>query len=127
MSSIQVSATERFDEVALSSEIVDGRVGSLHTIYTCPLCREKVSFSRDDFESRGRRETSNLSTEHSAAISDLAQASDVGDNEYLDWYCPKCRLPVRAYFRQWAGGRHGDSGIDIITVIELQESRTNVL
>lgn len=127
MSTIQVSATERFDIVALSTEIFDGRVTPLHTIYTCPLCREEVSFSRYDFESRGRRETSNLSDEHSTVISALAQASGVGSEEYLDWYCPKCHLPVRVYFRHWAGGRHGDSGIDIITVIELPGSNENVL
>jgi len=127
MSAIQVNAAERFDEVALSTEILDGRVSPLHTIYTCPSCREKVSFSRVDFESRGRRETSNLTAEHSAIIAALAQTSGVGADEYLDWYCPKCRLPARAYFRRWAGGRHGDSGVNIITVVELSLSQINVL
>jgi uncharacterized Zn finger protein (UPF0148 family) len=121
MSTIQVSATDRFDEVALSTEILDGRVAPLHTVYTCPSCGEQVSFSRMDFESRGRRETSNLASQHSQVMSALAQTVGVGGDMYLDWYCPKCRLPARAYFRQWAGGHHGDSGINIITVIELPQ------
>ena len=121
MPAIQVSATERFDEVSMSTEILEGRVTPLHTLYTCPQCGEKVSFSRTDFESRGRRQTSNLSEVHSSAISALAQETGFGADEYLDWYCPTCRLPTRAYFRQWAGGRHGDSGVDIISVVEFQE------
>lgn len=54
-------------------------------------------------------------------ISDFVEIAGIETCEYLDWYCPKCRLPARVYFKQWAGGRHGDTGINIITVIELQD------
>ena len=127
MTAVQVNATERFNEISLSTEILDGRATPFHTLYTCPKCAEKVSFSRTDFESRGRHQTSNLSEVLSFAISAFAQESGIGADEYLDWYCPKCRLPTRAYFRQWAGGRHGDSGIDIISVVVFQETHKDVL
>ncbi len=51
---IQVNATDRFDEVSLNNEILDGYATPLHTFYTCPLCKEKISFSRMDFETCGR-------------------------------------------------------------------------
>jgi rubredoxin len=115
-----VAAPDRFDSTELSTEVVDGRSRPLHVRYTCPTCQEQVVFSRMDFETRGRHSSSNLSPDHAAAVSEAAAASGLGGEYYLDWYCPKCHLASRAYFRTWAGGRHGDSGIEIARVLELR-------
>lgn len=127
MNVIQVQAEERFDTKELSNEIVDGCSGNLYTAYTCPSCKQKISFSRKDFENRGRRETSNLLPEHRAIISALVETMPFCNEQYLDWYCPKCKLPARAYFSQWAGGRHGDSGVSIVAVVEIPSEVSNAL
>ncbi len=127
MNLTQVSATERFDEVILDNVVEDGRATSFYTCYTCPSCQEKLRFTRADFESRGRRTTSNLSPELSLAFTALASSTKFADSEYLDWHCPGCKMSVRLYFQQWAGGRHGDSGVELQTIIEFQRDKANAL
>ncbi len=127
MPSIQVPASERFDETALDDVVEDGNAGPLYTRYTCPSCNGQVAFSRVDFESRGLRETSNLTPEHSAALTALAHLANFASNEYLDWYCPGCKMATRVYFQRWAGGRHGDSGVELLVVVELPRDNASTL
>jgi hypothetical protein len=112
-------ADERFSETHLTSEFGESS-GPLYTQYTCPQCRRALNFTRNDFENRGRHKTTNLPSECAADISLAALDLGLDQKAYLDWACPGCQLPARVYFSGWAGGRHGDGGIDLITVVEIR-------
>jgi hypothetical protein len=117
------SPEERFDEVSLWTGEVDGRVGPSSTFYTCPVCSQQVIFWRRNFERNGRFETSNLSEQEARLITGWATSSAISKHPYVDWYCPKCKLPARVYYRTVAGGK-ADHGIELMQVVELQ-SKSN--
>jgi len=119
----QVEAAERFDSVAFSSEIIDGRTTSMYTCYRCPRCGERIQFTRRDFEERAPRRLSNLPSEAALEIDAWAARSALGDAPFLDWVCPACSLPARVYVQPWAGGRHGDHGVKLLTVVECAQEQ----
>lgn len=116
-----VDAETRFDNTAFSNEIVDGRALPLTTTYTCPRCAERVGFNKSDFERRAQRQVSNLSPSIQRSFNDWASQHSQAGNPFLDWACPGCALAVRVYARPWAGGRHGDSGINLAVVLEVAD------
>lgn len=111
--------TERFDNTEFSNEISDGKSTPLFSTYTCPACGEKTGFTKKNFEERAWLKFSNLSEEHSEMFNKYVTEKEWARLNYLDWYCPGCELPVRVYVENWAGGRHGDAGVDIKYVLEL--------
>lgn len=113
------NSSERFDNIHFSNEIIDGQSFPLFTTYTCPICKEKIDFTKKNFEERTLKKFSNLSIEHQKTFDKYAKDKIFNNLEFLDWYCPQCKLPVRVYAQHWAGGNHGDGGVNIINVLEL--------
>ena len=113
-----VHAEARFDQTAFSNEITDGRVLPLTATYTCPRCGERVGFKKLDFEHRAGRQVSNLSPSIQRSFNEWASQNGQAGNPFLDWLCPGCALAVRVYAQPWAGGRHGDAGVDLAVVLE---------
>ncbi len=109
---------ERFDNLSVSNVVKDGRAQPLTCVYRCPRCGESVLLTRDNLELRARRRISNLPPEEAAEFDRAARVRSLGESPFLDWRCPKCGVAARVYVRPWAGGRHGDSGCDIIALIE---------
>lgn len=116
-----VDAEARFDNTAFSNEIIDGRALPLTAAYTCPQCGEQVGFQKRDFEHRAERQVSNLSVSIQRSFNEWASQNGQAGNPFLDWACPGCGLAVRVYARPWAGGRHGDSGVDLAVVLEAEQ------
>jgi predicted RNA-binding Zn-ribbon protein involved in translation (DUF1610 family) len=120
----QVGAAERFDSVAFSSETIDGAATSMYTHYRCPRCGELIQFAKRDFEHRAPRRLSNLPGELAREIDAWAAQAALREAPFLDWVCPTCGLAARVYVQPWAGGRHGDHGVDLLTVVEcMQDER----
>jgi predicted RNA-binding Zn-ribbon protein involved in translation (DUF1610 family) len=120
MEIISVKATDRFDNVKLYN-VVDWwtlTAKSIFTIYTCPRCNEKIRFQRSDFEIVWkRRNWTNLPLEVARCLDEFTL--EHGFNlKFLDWQCPKCGLAARALIECWAGGRHGDYGFKLHSVLE---------
>jgi hypothetical protein len=120
MEIISVKAAERFDNVALDN-VVDWwslRARSMFTIYTCLQCKEKIQFQRSDFEKVWkRRNWTNLPQEVARCFDEFASVHGL-DLKFLDWQCPRCSRAARVLIEQWAGGRHRDHGVNLVTVIE---------
>jgi rubredoxin len=120
-----VKAEERFDNIAFSTELVEGMASSLHTVYVCPQCEEKIAFQKRNFEcSLSKTHRSNLTIEVASCFDAFAQENLKRDSPFLDWICPGCGTAARVYVEFWAGGRHGDSGINLLTVIEAMPKKT---
>jgi predicted RNA-binding Zn-ribbon protein involved in translation (DUF1610 family) len=116
-----VLAEARFDNVSFSNVIVDGRSLPPTTTYTCPRCEQHVGFTRQNFEHAWLRRS--IVPLPLAALLDTAAASRGHESlGFVDWACPGCGLVVRAYANAWAGGMHGDSGVDIVEVAEMAQS-----
>ncbi len=121
-----IQATERFENTEFSNEVVDGMALPLTTAYTCSQCGTQVGFHKLDFESGARQCRSNLEIGVAKLFDEFAQEHVTDTRDFLDWVCPKCGLPARVYVRFWAGGRHGDAGVTLLTVVEAQPSTDDV-
>jgi hypothetical protein len=119
-----VKAEERFDNTAFSTELVDGMASPLHTVYVCPQCEEKITFQKRNFEClQSKTHRSNLSVEAATCFDAYAKENLNRESPFLDWICPGCGTAVRVYVEFWAGGRHGDSGINLRAVIEAMPEK----
>jgi hypothetical protein len=115
-----VKATERFDSTEFSNQVADGMALSMYAAYTCPRCEERIGFQKRNFEDAVVQSRTNLAPDISNRFDEFAIEHLGRANHYLDWICPGCGLSVRVYLQVWAGGRHGDSGIDLAAVIEAE-------
>ena len=115
-----INAEKRFDIISFDN-VVDGldiAARSIFTVYTCPRCNEKIWFQRSDFEKVWkRRDWSNLPQEVARYFEEFASEQGLR-LKFLDWQCPKCSLAARVLVECWAGGRHGDYGFELRTVLE---------
>lgn len=116
-----VNAEDRFDQTAFSNEVIDGFALSLTTTYTCPRCSERIAFSKENFKYGAQSRVSNLDVELQRAFDKCAAQHGEAGEAFLDWRCPTCALPARVYANRWAGGRHGDSGVNLTIVIEAPD------
>ncbi|MFA6455665.1 MAG: hypothetical protein WCW40_02495 [Bacteroidota bacterium] len=113
-----INASERFDNTSFSNEVIDGKSVPLQTLFTCAACGEKVGFTKNHIEHRSRVSASNLSSHHQGVFDAHAKEHHIRTTGFLDWNCPRCTSPIRVYVEHWAGGRHGDSGVEIKYVVE---------
>lgn len=98
----------------------------LTTAYTCSQCATQVGFHKHDFETGARQHRSNLAPGVARRFDEFAREHVNNAQDFLDWACPQCGLAVRVYVRFWAGGKHGDAGVSLLTVIETQPDRDEV-
>jgi hypothetical protein len=124
ISSIQ--AADRFPNTEFSNEVVDGMALPLTTAYTCSQCSTQIGFHKRDFESGARQHRSNLEPGVARMFDEFAHEHMPDARDYLDWACPRCGLAARVYVRFWAGGKHGDAGVSLLTVVEAQPDRDEV-
>lgn len=115
MKTSRVQAADRFDNTEFSNEVVDGRALPIYSAYTCPGCATRIGF----FQDGARRRRTNLASDLAKQFDEFARKEALDTEDYLDWICPKCRLAARVYVRFWAGGRHGDCGMTLLSVIEM--------
>lgn len=120
MKVVASQALQRFDNVEFSNEILDGMSRPLGAVYTCPFCGALVSFRKGDFEATSRSTRSKLPPNVQQYFDEFASKHHVPSGEFLDWPCPGCGLAARVYVRHWAGGKHGDAGTSLLTVLEYR-------
>jgi rubredoxin len=125
MTLVEAEPTSRFDNVAFSNEVEDGRSLPMNARYTCPHCGEVIGFTKQHFEERAARRHSNLSETVAKRINEWATKKGFSKEPFLDWSCPGCQLSVRAYVQHWAGGKHGDYGAKIVGVVEIASGKSN--
>jgi hypothetical protein len=107
---IIVDAAERLS----NRSYTDGEDSNVewHSIYTCPLCRQQVSFTAEDFEQHSFSEETNLSSEDAEEIGVASQAysmkrfQSINFKSFIDFYCVGCHAGVRIYYDAWGGGRY---------------------
>jgi hypothetical protein len=121
----EVAPKERFDKVMFSNEILDGEALSMVANYRCPECDEVIQFTKLNFEERAALCFSNLSKSVASEMDRWAAGKGIGDAAFLDWVCPGCKTSVRVYAQLWAGGRHGDHGVELLAVVECPAGRTD--
>jgi hypothetical protein len=115
------NSAERFDNTRFSNEVIVGVSLPLSGTYACPRCHEMIGFTKEASEKRSTLDFSNLSLEIQSLFGSWAEKNDMKGHHFLDWNCPKCHLPARVYVQHWIGGRHGDAGVDLLSVLELAE------
>ncbi len=121
-----IQATDRFENTEFSNEVVDGMALPLTTAYTCSQCGTQIGFHKRDFESGAREHRSNLEPGVARLLDEFAREHITDTQDFLDWVCPQCGLAARVYVRFWAGGKHGDAGVSLVTVLEAQTDRDEV-
>jgi hypothetical protein len=112
-------SSERFDNIAFSNVIEDGKSLPTLATYICPTCKEKIGFTKNNIEEKSLENYSNLSLDHQSLFNETSIKNNFNNLHFLDWYCPRCNLPVRVYIKHWVGGHHGDAGVNILKVLEL--------
>ena len=113
-----IEPVQRFGNCSFSNVVHGGMASPVYAVYTCPSCREDVRFEKRHFEERANHTYTDLPTQIAAWFDKDAKNRGLSDCDYLDWLCPKCELAVRTYVRKWAGGHHGDSGAELVLVME---------
>lgn len=85
--------------------------------YCCDKCNQVVSI---DFKSLNKHQFSDFSNLEAVDKETcmVLEATFPTTNSFLDFYCPKCRRPVRIYYDSWAGGKHGEAGHSIKYIIQ---------
>ena len=80
-------------------------------LYGYPNCGETLTFCLRDFDRHSRSDFSNLSDSDARESDRAALASGRKYSSFLDFYCARCKAPVRIYYLAWWGGRytHGHS------------------
>ena len=98
------------------------------SIYTCPRCREEISFVMRDLDRHSRLEFSNLSRIDADAIV-RAVREFTGQMEtsfdfhfFIDFYCNGCGSAVRIYY--WGNVVEKSYGYGMTFVVEHQANRT---
>jgi hypothetical protein len=115
-----IRANERFENTEFSNVILDGMALPLTTAYTCSKCGTQIGFRKHDFEAGAPKHRSNLEPRVARLLDEFAREHITGLRDFLDWACPHCGLAARVYVRFWAGGKHGDAGVSLVTVLEVQ-------
>jgi len=113
-----VPADRRFDQTAFSIVVTKDRALPLITTYTCPLCSERVRFSKQNFAERSACRVSHLHPVVRELFDGWAATHGKNGKPFLDWVCAGCGLPVRVYAHPWDGGQHGESVIELSVVLE---------
>jgi len=76
------------------------------SVYECPVCKNKLSFNKQNFEKNSLNTSSSFSSIELKKINDLIKFQNLKEpNSFIDFYCPQCNTPTRIYFTAWAGGR----------------------
>lgn len=76
------------------------------SVYECPICYNKLSFTKNSFQKYRMNTFSNFSDDELTRINQLIKNKNLkATNSFLEYYCPKCKSPTRVYFTTWAGGR----------------------
>jgi hypothetical protein len=112
----------RFEVTGLGNDVAWGDAGwesgPLYTKYVCAGCKEGVVFSKADLIDGCRRPATNLTPTIASQFDACSASNGIKENGFLDWLCPQCHLARRIYVRPWAGGHHGDSGVQIVALLE---------
>lgn len=112
-----INLEERLSSTGFSSEVVDGQALSIYSYYTC-TCGQKIRFDEGNLKKAEKNPKSCIEESEQSAIEATASEFLDRNDSFLDFFCPACRKPVRLYFQPWAGGRHGDSGIEWRFIVE---------
>lgn len=77
------------------------------SIYECSICKNKLSFNLQNFDKYSLNKNSLFSIEEQEKIKRIIELSKRKEpNSFIDFYCPRCKVPTRIYFTAWAGGRY---------------------
>ena len=84
----------------------------------CPSCEAKTSIAFKDLEKHQFSNFSNLTEDKQNMINEFVKLNfKKVPNSFLDYNCPNCHSSIRLYYESWAGGRHGENGYELKTVI----------
>jgi hypothetical protein len=112
-----IKATDKFEKTEYSN--YEDWETYPNSIYICQECDEKVLFSLKNLEKHSLSDFTNLSSTDAQEFDQFIENRDLdGANSFIDFYCPKCKSPVRIYYVAWAGGRHGEAGFILKYVVE---------
>ena len=112
-----IEATERFDNVDFDprTETREHRINVAE--YACPECAYRVRFNTHDFF---RTEPSDAFSDEQKKLADTLRPLDLNkDEEYFEFLCPQCEMPVRVIFwpnREFAMGCYT---YQLVSVVEL--------
>ena len=87
--------------------------------YTCDNCKQTVAISLANLNKHQFSEFTNLKNEDLNSFKELELITpELKTNSSLDFYCPKCKRPVKIYYESWAGGHHGEAGHEIKYIVD---------
>lgn len=88
--------------------------------YECNDCSEKVVFEERHFKKHSTSKFSNLEVSIQQEISNFIKSNNLETHSFLDFYCGKCSKPIRLYYSDGYGGRHGDYFVTIEYILEFE-------
>lgn len=91
-------------------------------VYKCYDCNEEVVFEENHFKKHSYSKFSNLNNEAQKEINDFLKSINLEPVSFLDFYCPKCTKPIRIYYNDGYGGKHGDYILEIEFVLEIKKA-----
>lgn len=86
--------------------------------YKCEKCMYKVSIKISDFDKHFKSNNSNLNNIEKKLLDDFVEEHKLGSFSYIDFYCPKCKLPIRILYDRYPSGK-GDSYYELKNVLEI--------
>ena len=95
---ILTSPEERLDGIVFDPRIEYEREINVG-IYTCPHCDGKVRFTTRDFQRHFQSRSSSFMPEDLASFDQFRPLDKKEGEQFLDFYCPGCRSPVRVIYR----------------------------
>jgi hypothetical protein len=90
-------------------------------VYSCSRCSHVVRFSEADFTRHAATGVTNLSASDAEDATRAVLGLDVKGFSFVDFYCPKCALPVRVYFALETGGKC----FDVLLKVVVEGTRTD--
>jgi len=84
----------------------------------CLNCNTRISITFRDLKKHQHSDFTNLSEQDAEKISDFIKENLTQiPNSFIDYYCPNCGIPTKILYESWAGGKHGEFGFDLKSVI----------
>ena len=91
---------------------------------TSSTCNDEISIGFNDLKKHQLSNYSNLSHADQLEFERFTTESVINKpNSFLDYYCPTCKTPIRLLYESWAGGRHGEYGYDLKTILTKEKEK----
>ena len=91
--------------------------------YTCPHCSRKIRFTTSNFDDAVRWPEGVLSRDHAREFDRTRPVKKKRWEDFLDFYCPGCRNPVRIIFQVRSVEAMKGYSFEVTDIVEVAKLR----